>query len=58
VDSFERPPSGYSRFYVITGSKTFASPMIPNDDLQAHNHPLALLGEAAQATITEIRRTT
>jgi hypothetical protein len=58
VETFERPPSGHSRFFLVTRTGTFASPIISNDELQQEGHPFARLGEAAQATITEVRRTT
>lgn len=58
TDHFERPPSGHSRFFLVTPSQTLATPMIPNAELRQEQHALASLGNAAQAVITEIRRST
>jgi hypothetical protein len=57
-ESFERPPSGHTRFFIVTRAHTYASPMIPNSQLRQNSHALAAVDAAAQATITEIRRST
>jgi hypothetical protein len=56
TDDLERPPSGHSRFFVVTRTQTLASPLLPNAELHGQNNAFAELGAAAQATITEIRR--
>ena len=56
TDNLERPPSGHSRFFVVTRTQTLASPVLPNKELRQSNSAFAELGAAAQATLTEIRR--
>ena len=58
TDSFTRPPSGHSRFFIVTRARTLATPAISNRDLRQEGNALAALGTAAQAAITEIRRST
>jgi hypothetical protein len=56
TDNLERPPSGHSRFFIVTRSQTLASPPLSKGELQQQNTAFAQLAAAAQATITEIRR--
>jgi hypothetical protein len=43
-------------FYLLTDSATLATTAVSMDALQGTNHPLASLGAAAQAVLTEVRR--
>ena len=49
------PPSGNTRFFIITRTKTLATPAQPNGELTKASNVLKPLGDAAQATISEIR---
>lgn len=55
---FDPPRSGKSRFFIITGSKTLATEAQLNKSLMSPYSVLKELVEAAQATITELRKKT
>lgn len=56
TNDFAPPPTGHSRFFIVTPTKTLGTAAIPNGELRRRGHALAPLEAAAQAAITEIRR--
>ena len=55
--TFPEPGPDSVTFYLLTDSATFSSGTIAVKDLQQSTHPLATLGNAAQALFAEVRQT-
>jgi hypothetical protein len=56
TDDFSLPGAKHTRFFLVTPDATLATTSIANAVLIEGQHPLAVLGAAGQAVITQVRK--
>jgi hypothetical protein len=56
TDDFSLPGANHTRFFLVTPDATLATISVANSVLVDREHPLAVLGAAGQAVITQVRK--